>query len=102
LDKAIMRKRNLAMATISIILLMAQMAMMAGTVVYGYSLVDSLLLGTISSVVLIALLAIPLPIDIFVIITPLLLLVEVSRATRTRGRHWWSRSSSTGELDVQE
>lgn len=97
-----MRKRNLAMAIISIILLMSQLALMAGVVVYGNSLAGPLLFGTISSVVLIVVLAISLPIDIFVMITLILMLVEVSRATRTRGRHWWSRSPLAGEPDAQE
>jgi hypothetical protein len=78
------------------------MAMMVGAMVYGYSLVGPPLFGTISSVVLIVVLVISLPIDILVMVTLILLLVEVSPATLTWGRHWWSCSPPAGEHDAQE
>jgi hypothetical protein len=86
-----MRKRNVIMAIISIFLLIAQLAAMVLVLLAGPALTELVVFGTLSAVVL-GLLVISVPIDAFVIISIAFLVIEASRATRIKGRHWWSRT----------
>ncbi len=86
-----MKRRNAIMAALSIFFLVLLLLTMMLALVSAPNALSSLVFGGSSHDALVGMAVLSFPVFIFVMLTIIMLVIEDSRATRIRGRHWWLR-----------